>query len=126
MKRWQLLLAASLAVVSPIAAAQAQEADVIVEARSDGRVGERYDGYLGIVATASPALRRQVSAINIRRRSLYSSLAASRGATPQEVGITASCTLLGRVAVGEYYLFGTGVWQRRQAGQAAPRPEYCR
>ena len=126
MKRWQFLLAAGFATFIPVAAAQAQEASVIVEARSDGRVGERYDGYLGIVATASPALRRQVAAINIRRRSLYSSLAASRGATPQEVGITASCTLLGRVAVGEYYLFGTGVWQRRQAGQAAPRPEYCR
>ena len=126
MKRWQLLLAAGLAVVAPVAAVRAQGSDVIVEARSDGRVGERYDGYLGIVSEASPALRRQVAAINIRRRSLYSSLAASRGATPQEVGITASCTLLGRVAVGEYYLFGTGVWQRRQTGQAAPRPEYCR
>ena len=126
MPRWQLLLAASLATVAPIAAAHAQDADVIVEATSDGRVGERYDGYLGIVTSASPALRRQVAAINIRRRSLYSSLAASRGATPQEVGVAAACTLLGRVAVGGYYLFGTGVWQRRQVGQAAPRPEYCR
>ena len=126
MKRWQRLLAASLLTAAPVAVIQAQEPSVIVEARSDGRVGERYDGYLGIVSAASPALRRQVAAINIRRRSLYSSLATSRGATPQEVGITASCTLLGRVAVGEYYLFGNGVWQRRQSGQAAPRPEYCR
>ena len=126
MTRWQFLLAASLAAVAPIAAAHAQDADVIVGATSDGRVGERYDGYLGIVTSASPALRRQVAAINIRRRSLYSGLASSRGATPQEVGVAASCTLLGRVAVGGYYLLGTGVWQRRQAGQAAPRPEYCR
>ena len=126
MTRWQFLLAVSLAAVAPVAAAHAQDADVIAEATSDGRIGERYDGYLGIVALASPALRRQVAAINIRRRSLYSSLATSRGATPQEVGVAAACTLLGRVEVGGYYLLATGVWQRRQAGQPAPRPEYCR
>lgn len=118
-----LLLVAALLAAAP---AYSQEVAVIVQARSAGIIGERYDGYLGVVTAASPALRRQVAAINIRRRSLYSSLAARRGATPEEVGITAACTLLGRVGVGEYYLFGTGTWQRRRAGQMPPRPEYCR
>ena len=127
MRRWQLLMAASVGMLIAIASApaQAEEATIIVQARSDGVIGERYDGYLGIVGVASPALRRQVAAINIRRRSLYSSLGVRRGATPEEVGITAACTVLGRIGVGEYYLFGTGVWQRRRPGQAAPRPESC-
>ena len=127
MRRWQLLLAASVGMLTAMApaAAQAQETTLVVQARSDGVIGERYDGYLGIVGVASPVLRRQVAAINIRRRSLYSSLGVRRGATPEEVGITAACTLLGRIGVGEYYLFGTGPWQRRRPGQAAPRPEYC-
>ncbi len=117
------LLAASLGFAAvPVCA---QEASAIVQARSAGVIGERYDGYLGVVNAASPALRRQVAAINIRRRALYSNLAESRNATPEEVGITAACALLGRIGVGEYYLFGTGVWQRRRAGQAAPRPDYC-
>lgn len=126
MRRWRLLLAAIVGASAPIAAAPAQETTIIVEARSVGVIGERYDGYLGIVGAASPALRRQVAAINIRRRALYSSLGARRGATPEEVGITAACTLLGRVGVGEYYLMGTGSWQQRRPGQPAPRPEYCR
>lgn len=121
--RLLLLLAASLGLV-PVSLF-AQEASAIIQARSAGVIGERYDGYLGIVSAASPALRRQIAAINIRRRALYSNLAASRNATPEEVGITAACALFGRVGVGEYYLFGTGVWQRRLPGQAAPRPDYC-
>lgn len=130
MRRW-LLLAGVLSIIAPVAAAAmaaevAQEPTIIVQARSAGTIGERYDGYVGIVSAASPTLRRQVAAINIRRRSLYSSLAVRRGATPQEVGITAACTLLGRVAAGEYYLLGTGTWQQLRAGQTPPRPDYCR
>ena len=121
----RLMLALSACFVAVPVAAWAQEPPVMAQARSAGLIGERYDGYVGIVANASPALRRQVAAINIRRRSLYYSLGARRGATPAEVGITTACTLLGRVGVGEYYLFGTGTWQRRRPSQAAPRPEYC-
>ena len=46
--------------------------------------------------------------------------------TPEEVGITTACSLLGRVGIGEFYLMGTGAWQQRRLGQAAPRHEYCR
>ena len=74
----------------------------------------------------SPGLRSQVAAINIRRRSLYSNLAASKGVSPQEVGITAGCQLLARVQVGQAYLLADGRWRRRLAGQPAPVPDYCR
>ena len=121
----RLLLGLSLGLAAPLTPAAAQEGPVIVQARTAGLIGERYDGYIGIVEAASPALRRQVAAINIRRRALYSSLGARRGASPEEVGITAACTLLGQVGVGQYYLLGTGSWQRRRPGQSAPRPEYC-
>ncbi len=107
------------------APAAAQEPPIVVQARGAGLIGERFDGYLGYVTAPSDALRRQVSTINIRRRSLYSNLAASRKATPQEVGIAASCTLFARVPVGGYYLASEGGWQRRAPGQAAPRPDYC-
>jgi hypothetical protein len=95
-------------------------------ARAAGVVGERYDGYIGISGAASAAVRSQVATINIRRRSLYSNLAAARGASPQDVGITAGCQLLARVGVGQAYLLADGVWRRRAAGQRAPVPDYCR
>lgn len=117
-----LVALASLAVP---AATQAQDPATIVQARRSGLIGERYDGYLGIViARPSDALRRQVSAINIRRRSLYSGLASRKGVTPEEVGITAACSLLRRIGVGEYYLSGQGGWRRVAAGQS-PLPSYC-
>lgn len=104
----------------------AQSAPAIVAARAAAQIGERYDGYLGYAATPSSGVRSQVDAVNIRRRSLFTGLAATRGASPQEVGITAGCELLGTVAVGEAYLLADNVWRRRVAGQAIPVPAYCR
>jgi len=112
--------AAALAVPCP-----AQLGSGIATARQAGTVGERYDGYLGLRAAVPDAVRKQVGAVNIKRRALYSDLAAKRGVSPQEVGITAGCQLLGRVAVGEFYLLADTYWRRRDAGQAAPHPDYC-
>lgn len=105
------------------AAAQTPAVDA---ARAAGAVGERYDGYLGVAAPVSGAVRSQIASINIQRRSLYSRLAASKGVSPQDVGITAGCQLLSRVGIGEAYMLGDGQWRRRAAGQGAPAPDYCR
>ena len=124
MTRILLLLIAVAGLAAP-AATTAQDPAVIVQARKAGQVGERYDGYLGYVVTyPSDELRRQVGAINIRRRALYANLATRKGVTPEEVGITAACTLLRRIAPGEYYLSGQGGWQRYIAGRS-PVPSYC-
>ena len=95
-------------------------------ARAAGFVGERYDGYLGISAEVPGNVRSQVASINIQRRTLYSRLATSKGASPNDVGVTAGCELLGRVAVGEAYMLIDGTWRRRGPGQAPPVPNYCR
>ena len=116
-----LLLAGAL-LLAPAASAQTPAMDA---ARAAGQIGERFDGYIGVVSQVSPAVRTQVATINIRRRTLYSNLATSRGATPQDVGITAGCQLLARVQVGGAYMFIDGAWRRRAAGQAPPRPDYC-
>ena len=120
--RW-LLAAALGAVAAPVVA---QSSPVIVAARSAGQIGERFDGYLGYALSPEPRLRAQVESVNIRRRAFYSDLAAKRGASRVEVGITAGCELLVSVAVGEAYLLGDNVWRRRAPGQALPIPDYCR
>lgn len=116
-----LLLLALLAAAPAAAQTPAMDA-----ARAAGVVGERYDGYLGVAGVASAVVRSQVATINIQRRSLYTRLAASKGVSPQDVGITAGCQLLARVGVGEAYVSADGAWRRRVAGQPAPVPDYCR
>ena len=120
MKRWLLALAA-IALAGPSLA----QTPILDSARRAGAIGERFDGYMGYVVTPSAALRSQVDAINIRRRALYANLAARKGVSPQEVGITAGCQLLARVEVGQAYLLTDGAWRRRATGQAALRPAYC-
>lgn len=120
-----LLLLLAFASLTTAVPALAEEATAIVQARRAGQIGERYDGYLGFVTPNPPAeLHRQVNAINIRRRSLYHDLAARKGVTPEEVGITAACSLLRRIGIGEYYLPGQGGWRRFAPGQS-PVPSYC-
>jgi hypothetical protein len=119
MKRLILLL---LLVAAPAAA----QTPAVNAARAAGAVGERYDGYIGVAAPVSATVRSQVASINIQRRSLYSRLAASKGVSPQDVGITAGCQLLARVSVGEAYMLGDGAWRRRAPRQGTPVPDYCR
>lgn len=120
-----VLMFAAMAGLAVSATASAQDPAAIVAWKRAGQVGERYDGYLGLVgASASAELRRQVGAVNIRRRALYSDLAARKGVSPEEVGITAACSLFRRIGVGEYYLPGQGGWRRVAAGQS-PVPSYC-
>jgi uncharacterized protein YdbL (DUF1318 family) len=111
-----------LAVAAPL---PAQTNSAVVAAQQAGIVGERYDGYLGFAASASEAVRRQVGAVNIKRRTLYTGLAQRRRVTLEAVGIAAGCELLAEVKVGQAYMLNDGVWRRRAAGQPAPVPAYC-
>jgi uncharacterized protein YdbL (DUF1318 family) len=121
MKRMLLGLAGLMSLAVP---ASAQSGDLLAALRS-GQVGERFDGYLGFASPTSASVQRQVSAINIQRRSLYTSLASRRRVLPSDVGIATGCELLGRIGVGQSYMLQDAVWRRRTAGQSAPRPAYC-
>jgi uncharacterized protein YdbL (DUF1318 family) len=120
-----VVLAAIAGTAAAIPAAAPAQYSALAAARQAGQVGERYDGYLGLVTATSPSVQRQVSAINIRRRSLYVALARRRGVTPQVAGLATGCELLPRVQVGEMYMLQDGVWRRRQPGQVIAQPTYC-
>jgi uncharacterized protein YdbL (DUF1318 family) len=107
------------------APAAAQNSPTIRAAKAAGQVGERYDGFLGYASYLPAAARREVDTVNIRRRTHYSNLAAARGVSPQDVGVTAGCMTLASVQIGEAYLLVDNVWRRRTAGQRAPVPSYC-
>ena len=115
------VLLAAVVVASPL---QAQPL-TLGAAIAAGQAGERYDGYMGTTVTPSESLRRQVAAINLRRRNLYIELATRRGVTPDVVGLTAACELFTQLSPGEAYMLKDGAWRRSMPGQAAPRPDHC-
>jgi uncharacterized protein YdbL (DUF1318 family) len=123
MTRTLFLIAAISALFADPAVAQES---AVAAAIQSGQVGERYDGYLGVVSGGSPQLQRQVAAINIHRRKLYTDLGERRNVTTELVGMATACQLFSQLSVGEAYMLNDRVWRRRAAGQTVPLPDYCR
>ncbi|WP_370191642.1 YdbL family protein [Qipengyuania sp.] len=115
------VLAAAVAAVSLGAVASpafAQRDPAYAAARAAGQVGERMDGYLGIVVAETPDLRRIVNDINIKRRAVYSERAKANNATIEEYALTAGCQAILATEPGEKYQAPDGSWQTRTV--AAP------
>ena len=110
-----VLSAAALAVaLGGIATpASAQRDPAYAAARAAGDVGEKMDGYLGIVGNETPELRRIVNDINIKRRAVYSQRAQATNATIEEYALTAGCQAILATAPGEKYQAPDGSWQTR-------------
>jgi uncharacterized protein len=117
---------AAVAGALAVAPALAQVPASLAAAIQAGQVGERFDGYMGIAGSPSPEVRRQVSAINLQRRSLYFQLAATRHVNAQLVGIATGCQLIAHLSAGQAYMLGDRAWRRVVSGQAPPSPDYCR
>ncbi|OYW24124.1 MULTISPECIES: YdbL family protein [unclassified Sphingomonas] len=121
----KLAIAAGALLVTGLAAtaALAQRDPAYQAARSAGQVGEKRDGYLGIVGTETPALRALVNNINIQRKAAYTRSAAD-GATVEQFAITSGCNLIAKTVPGEKYEAPDGSWKTRT--DAAPeRDSFC-
>ena len=119
--RTALLLALGAGVAATPALAQRDPA--YAAAREAGQVGEKMDGYLGIVAAATPALKAMVDDINIKRKAVYAQQAQAQHATVEEYALTAGCLAISRTAPGEKYQTPGGGWATRTAAppQRDPR-----
>ena len=110
------LSAAALAFSGIAAPASAQRDPAYEAARASGQVGEKMDGYLGIVGSADAALRRLVDDLNIKRRAVFADKAKAANATLEEYAFTAGCIAIARTAPGERYQAPDGSWQTRGNG----------
>jgi uncharacterized protein YdbL (DUF1318 family) len=110
------LSAAALAFAGIAAPALAQRDPAYEAARASGQVGEKMDGYLGIVGGADASLRRLVDDLNIKRRAVYADKAKAANATLEEYAFTAGCVAIARTSAGEKYQAPDGSWQTRGAG----------
>jgi uncharacterized protein len=124
MKTTTKLIAAGLALAGLATPALAQRDPAYASARAAGQVGERVDGYLGVVGTASPAVQAIVNDINIKRRALYAERAKAANATLDEYALTAGCQAILATKPGEKYQAPDGSWQTRGA-DAPQRDARC-
>jgi uncharacterized protein YdbL (DUF1318 family) len=107
------LSAAALALTGLAAPAFAQRDPAYEAARSSGKVGEKPDGYLGVVGGADASVRKMVDDLNIKRRALYAQKAQAATATLEEYALTAGCLAISRTAPGEKYMPPQGAWETR-------------
>jgi len=79
-------------------------ADPLIDAaKAQGIIGEKYDGYLGVVdaARVTPDLQRQIDRINNGRLAQYKDISDRTGVVLADVGIGMGEKLFRRAAPGE-------------------------
>ena len=118
------IAAIAMGVTGLATPAFAQRDPAYASARSSGQIGEKMDGYLGMVGAETAELRRIVNDINIKRRAVYSEKAQSANATLEEYAFAAGCQAILKTEAGEKYQGPDGSWQTRGSG-APQRDARC-
>lgn len=84
------------------------------DAKAAGLVGERVDGYVGIVpASVAGDVRALVEDVNAKRRKKYEEVAGQRGVPVEAVAAIAGEKLVNRAGAGEYVAGADGRWQQK-------------
>ena len=106
-----LLALALLAVPSGVALA-----DQLGDAKKAGSVGERPDGYLGLVdENAGAEVKALVEDINGKRRAKYGEIAEKNGTSVAAVAALAGAKLVEKAPPGEYVMTQSGKWAQKPA-----------
>ncbi|AOG01946.1 MULTISPECIES: YdbL family protein [Blastomonas] len=95
--------------------AMAQRDPAYEAARENGSIGEKPDGYLGIVSGGDGQLQRMVSDINLKRKQVYTDRASAEGSTVEQFAFTAGCNTISRTKPGEKYQAPDGSWKTRDS-----------
>lgn len=102
---------AVLAVLAVGTQASAQRSAEYETARGQGLIGEKPDGYLGIVGNAPANVQRMVDDINIKRKAAYTQRAPQNGSTVEQFAFISGCNLIARTQPGEKYMAPDGSWK---------------
>jgi len=102
------------AVLLMLCGALPAAAQSLDQAKAAGQVGERIDGYVGVVdANAGGDIRALVDEVNAERQAKYAEIAAERGISVQAVAQIAGQKLIERAASGQYVLGADGQWRQK-------------
>lgn len=100
-------------ILASLFASTALAADPVIEhAKTAGLVGERVDGYLGLVDPdrIDAKLRRHVAEINARRRDVYTRMSGETGESLSFIAALTAARQIEKAAPGEFVMTQDGVW----------------
>ena len=107
----KIILTAAAVVMSASVAFAALTLDT---AKSQGLVGEKPDGLLGIVtASPSPDVKSLVDTTNAARLQRYADIAAKEKTPVEQVQAVAGQKLVNATLAGEYIMNAAGEWQKK-------------
>ncbi len=87
----------------------------LVVAKAANQIGEKLDGYLGVVDPDTPEkYKKAVEAANERRKGRYGTIAEKRGTTVESVGRQAGEKLISRAKPGEWVESAEGKWVKKK------------
>lgn len=113
MRRFLFPITASLllALISVTGAGEAH-AGPLDDAKAQGLIGERLDGYVGAV-TGDASVKALIDEVNAGRKAKYAEIAAKRGTPVEAVAQVAGEKLIERTPAGQYVMGSNGQWQRK-------------
>ena len=89
-------------------------ADELSQAKSSGFVGEKPDGYLGVVSGAAPRnVVNMMNSINQKRKARYRAIGAQNGQALNVVESLAGNKLVSGTRAGNYYMTRSGQWVKK-------------
>lgn len=84
------------------------------EAKAQGLVGEKVDGYVAaVIANPTAEIEELIKTTNDGRRKVYADLAQRNGITIDAVGIVSAEKLREKAARGEYVQSTSGQWEKK-------------
>lgn len=106
------IAASLLLVLVGLAGVGEAQAGPLDDAKAQGLVGERPDGYVGVV-DGNGDVQALVDRINAGRKEKYAEVAAKRGAPIEAVAQIAGEKLIERTPPGQYVMTIDGRWRRK-------------
>jgi uncharacterized protein YdbL (DUF1318 family) len=112
MNRFTRILA--FAILGLLFLSQAALAATLEEAKAAGQIGEKQDGYIGLVQSNVPAdVVALVESVNAQRRARYEQIAASNGIAVTEVAKLAFERAFEATRSGHFVESSPGQWARK-------------
>lgn len=109
-----ILFKLSLTIMAMFLSVAIAWAGMTVEAaKQQGLIGEKPDGLLGVVSSASSEVSTLVQNTNAERLNKYQSIAAKNGTALDHVQALAGKSLMDRTPSGQFIMNAGGSWQQK-------------